>query len=270
MRTLRLVVSVVLLYATGAAAQEPAKFYDDNCSPCHAIGGPPGGAPDLKDLSRRRDHAWLVKFILDPEAMARTDAAAAALVKQYDGVVMPAADGLTPQLVEGLLRHIAGATTPPPAPAAAARAASAEDVEAGHEWYDGRRPLSAGGPACVSCHRTPSVGRFGGGALGPDLTQAHRRLGGTAAVVKWLGNPPTRVMRGIFRTHPLSGEEAFAMSAFLADESSHEGTGARSGLFVVSGAAAALAAMAAMAAVWSRRLRSVRRRVVAAARKDEA
>ena len=273
MSVLRLVVCAVLLCAARAGAQDPAKFFDDNCAPCHAIGGPPGAAPDLKDVSKRRDHAWLVKFLLDPEAMARTDATAAALVTHYGGAVMPATDGLTPGLADALLRYIeAGTPALPAAPATAAtRPATAADVAAGREWYEGQRRLSHRGPACVSCHRIESVGRLGGGSLGPDLTQAHRRLGGAAGVVKWLANPPTRVMRAVFRDHPLTGDEAFAIGALLADESSRHAEAApgRSPLFVASGAAAALAALGAMGAVWSHRLRSVRRQMVARARKDE-
>jgi mono/diheme cytochrome c family protein len=265
-------VCVVVLCAARAAAQEPAQFFADNCAACHAIGGPPGAAPDLKDVSKRREHAWLVQFIRDPEAFARTDAAAAALVKQYDGLVMPPTAGATPALVDALLRYIDGGSAPASAAPAAVRSATAADVAAGRDWYEGRRALSHRGPACVSCHRLESIGGLGGGALGPDLTRAHSRLGGTAGTAKWLSNPPTRVMRAVFRERPLTDEEAFALVALLADESDRPAAaGARTpSLFVVSGVAAALMATASMAAVWSRRLRSVRRRMVAGARKDHS
>jgi hypothetical protein len=124
----------------------------------------------------------------------------------------------------------------------------------------------------VSCHRLESIGRFGGGTLGPDLTQAHRRLGGTAGVSKWLGSPPTRVMRAVFHTQPLTDEETFAIGAMLADESARyaDARGGQVGGFVASASGSALVALGAMAAIWSRRLTSVRRRMVDAARKDES
>ena len=272
MSAFRPALCVLLLCAAArAGAQEPAKYFEDNCAPCHAIGGPPGAAPDLKDVSKRRDHAWLVRFILDPEATSRTDATAAALVKQYDGAVMPATDGVTPELVDALLRYIdGGGTTAAPA-TPPKRQATAADVAAGREWYEGRRPLSNRGPSCVSCHRIESIGRFGGGTLGPDLTQAHRRLGGSAGLTKWLGSPPTRVMRAVFHSQPLTEEETFALGALLTDESARyaEVRGGPAVLFVASGAGGALAALGAMAAIWSRRLTSVRRQMVDAARKDE-
>jgi hypothetical protein len=150
------------------------------------------------------------------------------------------------------------------------RAATAADVAAGRERYEGRRPLSHGGPPCVSCHRIESIGRLGGGTLGPDLTQAHRRLGGSAGIAKWLGNPPTRVMRAVFHLQPLSEEEAFTIAALLADESSRHAEGARrpAAVFLAGGVGTALVALASMGVTWRRRLKSVRRPLVAASRSD--
>ncbi|HEX8953321.1 MAG TPA: DUF748 domain-containing protein, partial [Polyangia bacterium] len=115
---------LLLVTLAGASGQEPAKYFDDNCGVCHAIGGQPGGAPDLKGVTARRSHTWLVEFILNPETTAATDAVAAALVKQYDGMVMPHTDGLTRETVEALLRYIdqesGGAAAPPPAASARA------------------------------------------------------------------------------------------------------------------------------------------------------
>jgi mono/diheme cytochrome c family protein len=270
MPALRLALGLLLVAAVRAGAQEPAKFFEDNCSPCHAIGGPPGGAPDLKDVSKRRDHAWLVRFILNAEAVARKDATAAALVKRYDGTIMPPTEGATPEFIDALLRYIDRGSTGAVPTAVSERAVTAADVAAGRAWYDGRRPLERRGPACVSCHQIESIGRFGGGTLGPDLTQVHRRLGGAGGVTKWLNNPPTRVMRAVFRNQPLTDEEAFAIGALLADESArHAGTAPRAptAVFAASGAAAALLGLAAMGLLWSRRLRSVRRPMVDAARK---
>ena len=264
MAAVRLTLCAVLLVAASVNAQEPAKYFDDNCAPCHAIGGPPGGAPDLKDVSKRRDHQWLVRFIRDPEGTSHSDPAAAALVKQYDGAVMPAAEGVTETFVEELLRYIDGRAATPAAAAVPQRIATAADVAAGREWYEGKRPLSRGGPACISCHHMASVGRLGGGTLGPDLTQVHRRLGGSAGVVKWLGNPPTRVMRAVFHVQPLSDEEAFTIAALLADESSRQTDAARApgGIFLAGGVGTALVALVAMGTLGRHRLRSVRRPLV--------
>jgi mono/diheme cytochrome c family protein len=274
MRALRIVCGAILLATihTSAAAQAPAKDFEDNCGMCHAIGGPPGGAPDLKDVTKRRNHTWLVRFILNPEETAKHDADAAALVKQYDGMVMPATDGATTERVEAVLRYIetASGASSSPAPAAAAadtRAPNDSAIAAGREWYDGRRGLAHRGPACVSCHRHDSIRGLGGGTLGPDLTRVHERLGGPRGVATWLKNPPTRVMRAVFRRQPLADEETLAIATMLADE---RATAAPSRLatrrFVALGVTLALGGLGLAAAIWSRRLRGVRRPLVAAAR----
>lgn len=261
-------LSLLLIFATGASAQDAAKLFEDNCAMCHAIGGPPGGAPDLKDVTKRRDHTWLVRFILNPDAAAKADADAAALVKQFDAA-MPAAEGVTAESVDALLRYIDAASggsigSPSQQTEPAVPAATAIDIDAGRRLYDGHRTLAAGAPSCVSCHRLESVGGFGGGTLGPDLTRVHQRLGGRRAVATWLANPPTRVMRTVFRKRPLGSDESFAIAALLEDTSSHQASAAasRTPAFVGAGVVGALATLLLMGVVWSRRLRGVRRPLV--------
>lgn len=258
---------LLLVALAGASGQEPAKYFEDNCGMCHAIGGPPGGAPDLNGVTARRDHAWLVRFILNPEQAAKSDPTAAALVKQYDGMVMPTTDGATPEIVEALLHYIdATGGAPAAAPAAPSRAVTAADIVAGRELYEGRRTLARRGPPCVSCHQLDSIAGLGGGTLGPDLTLAHERLGGVHGLTTWLGNPPTRVMRAVFRNRPLGSDETIAIAALLADRHARAPAPSGTRRFVAMGLAGALAALTLMAVVWSRRLTGVRRPLVAASR----
>jgi mono/diheme cytochrome c family protein len=275
MRPLSLLASsALLLVAVNASGQDAAKFFDDNCAMCHAIGGPPGGAPDLKGVTKRRDRSWLTRFILNPEDTAKADPDAAALVKQFDGMVMPTTDGATEPIVDALLTYIDAKSGTAPAPAAAAattaaRIATADDIVAGRELYEGRRRLAQRGPSCVSCHRLASIGGLGGGTLGPDLTRVDQRLGGTRGLTAWLGNPPTRMMRAVFRSEPLGDDETFAIAAMIGDAGSREQAAARSRTraFVATGVAGALLTLALMAVLWSRRLRAVRRPLVDAARR---
>ncbi|MBZ5560318.1 MAG: cytochrome c [Acidobacteriia bacterium] len=276
MRPLNLLAcSALLLVAVSASGQDAAKYFDGNCGMCHAIGGPPGGAPDLKDVTKRRDHRWLIRFILNPDEVAKADPDAAALVKQFDGMVMPTTDGATEPIVEALLKYIdAAGGAPAQAPAAAAtmppaRTVTASDVANGRDLYEGRRRLAHRGPSCVSCHRLESIGGLGGGTLGPDLTRVDQRLGGTRGLTAWLGNPPTRVMRAVFRSQPLADDETFAIAAMLGDTSAREPAAAqsRARAFVATGVAGALMTLALMAMLWSRRLRAVRRPLVDAARR---
>jgi protein SCO1 len=60
------------------------------CAPCHTIGVGDRVGPDLRDVSARRDHAWLISFIKNPKkAFAENDPTALALAARFPGVRMP-------------------------------------------------------------------------------------------------------------------------------------------------------------------------------------
>jgi protein SCO1/2 len=60
------------------------------CSSCHTVGVGDRVGPDLAGVSERRDHHWLMDYIMDPVAMReKGDATAVALATKYPGVDMP-------------------------------------------------------------------------------------------------------------------------------------------------------------------------------------
>ncbi len=76
------------------AAQTPAEDYAQSCAMCHTIGGGPLAGPDLAGMSDRRERSWLIRFIVDPQAVIDSgDDAAQAMVDEYKGMVMPALPG---------------------------------------------------------------------------------------------------------------------------------------------------------------------------------
>src|SRR5215470_8777762 len=61
------------------------------CAPCHTIGVGDRVGPDLRDVTARRDRAWLTSFISDPKKMfAAKDPTALALAAKFPAVRMPA------------------------------------------------------------------------------------------------------------------------------------------------------------------------------------
>jgi cytochrome oxidase Cu insertion factor (SCO1/SenC/PrrC family)/mono/diheme cytochrome c family protein len=61
------------------------------CAPCHTIGAGDRVGPDLRDVTARRDRAWLKSFISDPRKMfAAKDPTALALAAKFPAVRMPA------------------------------------------------------------------------------------------------------------------------------------------------------------------------------------
>ncbi len=60
------------------------------CAPCHTIGGGDHIGPDLRGVADRRERAWLIDFIMQPErVLARKDPDALALAARFPGVHMP-------------------------------------------------------------------------------------------------------------------------------------------------------------------------------------
>jgi hypothetical protein len=99
------VSGAVLLACGHAAAQTAAEYYDQNCAACHTIGQGASGGPDLKDVTRRRDREWLIRFLLNPDALA-SDSAVIQMIKDAGGMEMPKAEGLTREMAEALLAVI--------------------------------------------------------------------------------------------------------------------------------------------------------------------
>ena len=60
------------------------------CATCHTFGMGDHVGPDLAGVTERRDHDWLVRFMMDPEVLvAQKDPLAVALDNKFKGVKMP-------------------------------------------------------------------------------------------------------------------------------------------------------------------------------------
>jgi cytochrome c2 len=269
-RSFAAIIVLACTIASGSAVadsphDDPAAFFEDDCQACHTIGGGPAVGPDLKGVTSRQTREWLTRFILDPQKVVDSeDPYAKQLVAAADGFVMPPVDDpLTPEFIQRLLDYIevrGGGS------AAAARGAVAPerpftdaDVARGRARFIGATPLSAGGPACIACHNIGNLAAFGGGRLGPDLTQVFARLQGRRGMTGWLGSPPTPTMRAVYGGHKLTVEESESLVALFERTNSSPGAGAARLPFVASGIGGAAVCMAAMMWVWRGRLRSVRR-----------
>jgi protein SCO1 len=93
---------------------EGEKLYRTRCGACHTIGAEEDSVsakqalgPDLLNVHRKRDRAWLVRWIKEPDKMlAEKDPLAMALLAEWDNVPMPNLR-LTESDVEDLLTYIA-------------------------------------------------------------------------------------------------------------------------------------------------------------------
>jgi mono/diheme cytochrome c family protein len=266
------VLTIVLLLGSipsSISAQQPTDFFQQNCASCHTVGGGRLTGPDLKDVSKQKDRAWLEHFVQNPKAVIDSgDSFALQLQQEAHGVIMPKIPGVTPQMAKALLDMIEAESKLAKSRLAGVsitdRPFSAADVAIGTELFLGMRKLNQNGPPCISCHTLGTIGGFGGGRLGPDLTRVYERLGDRKAVGTWLSAPGTPTMQAVFRQHPLQSEEILPLLSVFEDASRRSqpaDTGMQVG-FLLVGIAGASLTLLLMGWVWRGRIRSVRRTMV--------
>lgn len=251
------------------SAQEAAAFFKQNCTSCHTLGGGRLTGPDLKDVTKRKDRAWLLKFLANPKAMIDSgDPYAAQLLQEARGVVMPSFPQLTPALADAILTLLEAESALTKSQFAGMqfsdRPFTAADVALGRALVRGDVPLSAGGATCLSCHTVRDVGALGGGRLGPDLTKVYERLQGRKALSVWLSAPATPTMQSVFAKAPLTAEEILPLVSYLEHAAKEGGQDASTGMmkFVLFGLGAAVAVLVLFDGVWRSRFRAVRRPLV--------
>ncbi len=63
--------------------------FESKCLACHTIGQGDKLGPDLAGVTKRRDQAWLARWLKEPEKMLESDPTAQAMLKQYNNIPMP-------------------------------------------------------------------------------------------------------------------------------------------------------------------------------------
>lgn len=265
------VSGVAFLNPLTARAQQDAKaYFQQNCAACHTIGGGKLLGPDLRGVTKARDHDWLEGWLMNPQAVIDSgDPYALKLKQEYGGIVMPSVPGMIPQMAESLLTFIAKQSEEAlGAPAAEAQEPpfTQEQVAEGKSLFLGRKQLLDGGPSCVSCHAVKGVaGALGGGQLGPDLTQAYVRLNGRKGVEAWLKSPASATMKPIFTKRPLKQAEIIALTAFFeqaSKETGMENAGVYRLRFFLFGLGGTAVGLVILGLIWKRRIRGIRRALV--------
>lgn len=255
---------------TIARAQDATAYFKQNCASCHTIGGGRLTGPDLKDVTARRDHAWLLRYMPNPKAMIDAgDPTAVQLFQEARGVLMPALPGMSPAMVDALISLIEAESKLEKSQFVGVqisdRPFTPQDIERGRAIMRGDIAQLAGGPSCLSCHTVRGVGALGGGRLGPDLTKVYERLQGRKGLSAWLSAPATTTMQAVFRETPLDAEEILPVVAYLEDAARQGGEDAGVGrvTFLLLGFGGAVALLFGMDGAWRKRFRAVRGPLVA-------
>lgn len=257
---------IIVAGSMAAQAQEATDFFRENCTSCHTIGGGRLTGPDLKNVTQRKDRAWLVQFLQSPQAMIdRGDGYALKLKQESRDVVMPTINGMSTARAELLLSMIEAESKLPKSQFVGLqisdRPFTAQDVELGKALFMGHRKLANGGPPCVTCHTFNGADGFGGGRLGPDLSKAYERLQGRKAMGAWLYAPATPTMNPTFKKAALKAdEEILPLLALFESTARAGGEDDRTGIagFFASGFVLAVVCLALFAAIWQARFRAVR------------
>lgn len=259
----------LLVSAPALLGQEAADFFRQNCISCHTIGGGRLTGPDLKGVSQRAERDWLVRFLVNPQAVIdRGDAYAQKLLQESRGVVMPQISGMNPARAEAIVDLIDAESKLEKSQFIGVqitdRPFTAAEVETGRQIFRGERSLKNNGPACLSCHTAQNLGGLSGGQLGPDLTRAFERMEGRKTLAAWLGAPATPTMAPVFKKHPIDSEEILPIIAFLENQAAGGGEDLSAGklTFLLVGLGGAGLMLVVFDLAWRTRFRSVRKQLV--------
>ncbi|HEY2028046.1 MAG TPA: SCO family protein [Myxococcales bacterium] len=81
-------------------------LFKSRCAACHTVGGGNAVGPDLVDVQKRRDRAWLTRYVTTPDVLlAQRDPIALALFEQYRTVRMPNLD-LAVEDADAILHYV--------------------------------------------------------------------------------------------------------------------------------------------------------------------
>jgi mono/diheme cytochrome c family protein len=250
-------------------AQEAADFFRQNCANCHTIGGGRLTGPDLKGVLERKEREWLVRFMQNPQAMIdQGDPYALKLMQESRNVVMPTISGMDRARSESLLGLIEAESKLEKSQFVGLqisdRPFTSEEIDRGRRLFTGVDRLGNGGPQCISCHTTRSLGGLSGGRLGPDLTRVFERLQGRKNLAAWLTAPATPTMSSIYKRHPLKPEEILPVLAYFENEAraGGEDTSAAPLTFLLVGLGGAALALVLFDQAWKARFRSARSALV--------
>jgi cytochrome c2 len=219
-RVLATAAAVIFLTASARAADEAASYFRQNCMSCHTIGGGRLVGPDLKDVTVRRDRAWLQRFVANPKSfLDGGDSYAAKLKEEARGAVMPNISGIDETKASSLLDMIERESKLPKSQFAGLNIGdqpfTVADISNGQRIILGEKRLANGGPACISCHSVDNISMLGGGRLAPDLTKVFERMRGRKILASWLQAPATPTMRPLFADTSLTNDEIVQLVAYL-------------------------------------------------------
>jgi len=125
------VIFVFSLNSVLADAAEGEKLFKANCTACHAIKEKIVG-PALKDVHKRRNPEWLLKWIKNSQALVKAgDPTAVALFKENNESVMTSFEQLSDTEVKSILEYVQKESEQPAQPATASTTSESKSSASG-------------------------------------------------------------------------------------------------------------------------------------------
>jgi mono/diheme cytochrome c family protein len=97
---------LMVSFTSQALAFNAEVTFNSVCIACHTIGQGKRVGPDLKGVTKRREAAWLTKFIRNPMGMVASDPIAKKLFDEYNKIPMPPQSALKDSEITALLKYI--------------------------------------------------------------------------------------------------------------------------------------------------------------------
>ena len=208
-----LIVGVATPVKAAAAGEG---FFQQRCAGCHTIGGGVKVGPDLQGVTDRREKAWLLSYVSEAaNVKAKKDPIAVELAKNWK-TAMPNT-GISKDEAAAVITYLGNQTAAGPTTPAQTQPPIVGDAVLGRDLYVCAVSFKNGGGACIACHNAGGMGTFGGGILGPDLTNSFSAMGqaGFSSVLSAAPLPfPT--MKPIYDSQPITAEEAAHLTAYFA------------------------------------------------------
>ncbi|HLN52976.1 MAG TPA: cytochrome c3 family protein [Lentimicrobium sp.] len=101
------IILLLVLVPDQSMAQEGKDLFQKNCTVCHTIGQGKLVGPDLQGVTKRREHAWLLKFIKNSQAVIQSgDPVAVQLFQEHSKAIMPSFTQFSDEEITSILDYI--------------------------------------------------------------------------------------------------------------------------------------------------------------------
>ncbi len=107
MKQFALLMILLLCFVNSSWAFEPGTYFQKKCMSCHTVGQGDDVGPDLKDVTKRRDKKWLIRFIQESQTMIEEgDPIANQIFAKYKRKKMPDQEIDNSEVTESLIKQI--------------------------------------------------------------------------------------------------------------------------------------------------------------------